>query len=660
VPDQFSGTPAARQRETRPSRGEPGHAALTIDCFETCAKNLPDAPALELDGERLSYGEVNRRANRLARRLRALGAGRDVLVALCFDRSFELVIAVIAVLKAGAAYLPLDPGDPPGRLTFVLEDARAPLVVTRSRFAPSLTLPPGARACVVDDPNEAREIEGQDDSDPSYPIAPDHLAYAIFTSGSSGRPKGVLVTHRNLDRLFRTTEALFDFGPEDVWTLFHSYTFDFSVWELWGALRHGARLVIVPRGVARSPDAFHELLARTGTTVLNQTPSAFRQLSAQDASAGHLPSLRLVVLGGEALEPAMLASWFARHGDDRPRLVNMYGITETTVHATYRPMTREDLFRPAVSVIGRPIADLQIWILDAQGNPCPPGVAGEIHVAGPGVAQGYLRRPELTRERFVPNPFAHPGDADSGRMYRSGDLGRFRADGDIEYLGRADQQVKIRGHRIEPAEVESALRQHAAIRDAAVVAREDGAGDQRLVAYVVGTSAPLPAGSDLRAFLRRTLPDAMVPAEIVALDALPLTSNGKLDRGALPPPLPENVLRESGSPPPDDPDQAVLAEIWSDTLGIRPVGASDDFFALGGDSLRAARVMARVRDAFGVELALGAMFECRTIVRLAAKIQSARGSETGSLKRPGIVPLSRRVTSAGPPAPGCAPPKREH
>jgi acyl carrier protein len=322
----------------------------------------------------------------------------------------------------------------------------------------------------------------------------------------------------------------------------------------------------------------------------------------------------------------------------------MYGITETTVHATYRPMSRADLARPGVSVIGRPIADLRIRILDGAGNPCPPGVAGEIHVAGPGVARGYLRRPELTGERFVPDPLAAPGDLAGGRMYRSGDLGRFLADGDIEYLGRADRQVKIRGHRIEPAEVESALRLHPAIRDAAVVAQDDPAGERRLVAYVVedGTSLPPLSGSDLRAFLRQTLPEPMVPGAIVRMDALPLTNNGKLDRAALPVPDPSNLLRQTVATPPEGEVQSALADIWSRVLGIAEVGAGDDFFALGGDSLAAGRVMTRIRDAFDVELPLRTLFESRTIGRLAEVVETARRAGTGGRVRPRIVALSRR------------------
>jgi len=622
-------------------------ATLTAEEFESRVRDASEAPALELDDVRLTYGEVNLRANRLARHLQTLGAGPEVLVAVHLDRSFDLVVAILAVLKSGAAWLPLDPDDPPERLRFVLEDAHAPIVIGRSSTLSSLSLPAGALTCVLDDPAEEREIAAQDGTNLEVPSAPDRLAYVIYTSGSTGRPKGVLVTHGNLDRLFRATEPLFAFGPRDVWTLFHSCAFDFSVWELWGALRYGGRLVIVPRDVARSPDAFHDLLARTGVTVLNQTPSAFRQLAAYDASGPALPALRLLILGGESLAPGMLAPWFDRHGDERPRIVNMYGITETTVHVTHRTMTRSDLARPSASVIGRPIPDLQVWIVGEDGKPCPPGTVGEIRVGGPGVSRGYLRRPELTRERFIENPFAS-GDERGGRLYKSGDLGRLSPDGEIEYLGRSDQQMKIRGHRIEPGEVEAALREHPAIREAAVAAvvppGPDGPGREAvLIACVVLSENAHPTGPDLRGFLRTKLPESMIPASFAVFDSLPLTSNGKLDRATLTAAA-ENgvrVLPEGSSAAAENPLHAALARIWMQALGIASVGSSDDFFALGGDSLRAARVMARVRDDFEVEVPLRAIFECRTIEHLAATVEAARAAGKVAPPRPRIRPVSR-------------------
>ena len=393
-----------------------------------------------------------------------------------------------------------------------------------------------------------------------------NLAYVIYTSGSTGQPKGVMVTHQNVVRLLAATQRWYQFNQQDVWTLFHSVAFDFSVWEMWGALLYGGKLVVVPYLVSRSPEAFYELLSRERVTVLNQTPSAFRQLiqaeqhfaeSRQAAaevsgrissSEGGLASphaggysfpalaLRYVIFGGEALEMQSLKPWFERHGDQQPRLVNMYGITETTVHVTYRPLSAKDL--DSGCVIGAPIPDLQLYILDARRQPVPIGVVGEIYVGGAGLARGYLNRPELTAERFIPNPFnPEPG----ARLYKSGDLARFLPGREIEYLGRADQQVKIRGHRIELGEIESALAQHPAVDECIALAREEGLGDKRLVAYVVPvrpsgptTTAPLPG--EMRAFLQAKLPDYMVPSAFVMLQAIPLTPNGKVDRRALPAP----------------------------------------------------------------------------------------------------------------------------
>jgi acyl-CoA synthetase (AMP-forming)/AMP-acid ligase II/acyl carrier protein len=343
----------------------------------------------------------------------------------------------------------------------------------------------------------------------------------------------------------------------------------------------------------------------------------------------------------------MLAPWFDRHGDERPRIVNMYGITETTVHVTHRTMARGDLARPSVSVIGRPIPDLQVWIVGEDGKPSPPGTVGEIHVGGPGVARGYLRRPELTRERFIENPFASREES-GGRLYKSGDLGRLRPDGELEYLGRADQQMKIRGHRIEPAEVESALREHPAIREAVVAAaapREGPDGEAVLIACVVLSEDARPTGPDLRGFLRTKLPESMIPASFAVFDSLPLTSNGKLDRASLTAAAAKGArpLPEGSSPTSEDPLHAALARIWMQALGIPSVGSADDFFALGGDSLRAARVMARVRDDFQVELPLRAIFESRTIERLAASVEAARAAGKVAPVRPRIRPVSRNL-----------------
>ncbi|HZI32791.1 MAG TPA: amino acid adenylation domain-containing protein, partial [Candidatus Binatia bacterium] len=461
---------------------------------------------------------------------------------------------------------------------------------------------------------------------------PDNLAYVIYTSGSTGRPKGVMVTHRNVTRLFAATQPWYQFNERDVWTLFHSCAFDFSVWEMWGALLYGGRLVIVPYLTSRSPETFLELLARERVTVLNQTPSAFRQLIQAEQSSGRPLelALRLVIFGGEALELHRLKPWFDRHGDRQPRLVNMYGITETTVHVTYRPLDASDL--NSGSVIGAPIPDLEIYILDEQRQPVPVGVPGEIYVGGAGVARGYLNRPELSAERFIPHPFNHDSQA---RLYKTGDLARWLPDGDIEYLGRFDHQVKIRGHRIELGEIESALARHPAVKEAVVVANMDGSGEKQLVAYTV----PKPESEKrtveidavaLRDFLREKLPDYMIPAAFMRMESLPLNTNGKLDHKALPAFDRQATAAARKYVAPHDDMEARLATIWEEVLGVHPVGIEDHFFDLGGHSLLAVRLAARIEKAFGKKILVAAIFQSPTVRQLAKNIREEKKSGTTS------------------------------
>src|SRR5205823_2413743 len=390
---------------------------------------------------------------------------------------------------------------------------------------------------------------------------PENAAYLIYTSGSTGRPKGVIVTHGNVMRLFAATDSWYRFNSSDIWTMFHSYAFDFSVWEIWGALLYGGRLIVVPKDTARSPEEFHRLVCREKVTVLNQTPSAFRQFIAAQAGSAEEHCLRYVVFGGEALEMATLKPWYEKNEEHRPRLINMYGITETTVHVTYCALLKEDAGRRGGSPIGRRILDLRAYILDAHGEPVPVGVAGELYIGGAGVARGYLNRPELTAERFVPDPF---GDEAGGRLYRTGDLGRWLGDGNIEFLGRNDFQVKIRGFRIELGEIEARLLEHPAVREAVVLAREDAPGEKRLVAYYTGEAAEV---EGLRAHLSAKLPEYMVPAAYVRLDGLPLTPNGKLDRAALPAPDGEAYAQQAYEAP-QGPVEEALAAIWSELLGV--------------------------------------------------------------------------------------------
>ncbi len=548
------------------------------------------------------------------------------------------MVALVAAVKAGAAYVPLDPAYPRERLELLLRDCGAPVVVTEAPLAGSL--PPyqgevldlaGAEGGSGEHGGAAIPVEPA----PSA-VAAESPAYVIYTSGSTGTPKGVVVSHWNVVRLFAATREWFRFGADDVWTLFHSCAFDFSVWEVWGALLHGGRLVVVPYWVSRTPEAFRELLRRERVTVLNQTPSAFYQLVRVEQAGGdlhRLDALRWVIFGGEALEPPKLAAWLGRYGERSPRLINMYGITETTVHVTFRPLSRADLQPATASPIGVPIPDLRVHLLDRRGQPVPPGFPGEICVAGEGLAQGYLRRPELTAQRFVPDPF---GGAAGGRLYRSGDLGRRRPGAgseELEYLGRADRQVKVRGFRIEPGEIEAALVAHPGLANAAVVARPAGDGPPQLIAYVVAApgAAPPPAAGELREFLAAKLPAYMIPARFLALAALPLTPHGKLDRQALPEPGGERPELEETWEAPRTPVEEILAAIWSRVLGADRVGIHDNFFALGGDSIRSLQVLTAARER-GITLTILQLFQHQTIAALSRELSLAGDGTLADLR----------------------------
>ena len=532
----------------------PTGGAATI--HEIClaeADRHPHRVALTDGGTSLTYGELGRRARSLAERLRGHGVGPEVRVGICLPRSLDLPVAILAVLEAGGAYVPLDPDYPRERLGFLLEDSRAEIVLTRTELVS--VLPEGSAALAMD--GDSPRPDGGEASAVRRPAAvPDNLAYVIYTSGSTGRPKGSLVSHRNVARLFDATSGWLEAGPTDTWTLFHSYAFDFSVWEMWGALLHGGRVVVVPFSVSRNPEAFHDLLERERVTVLSQTPSAFRQLAdvEERGGAGDLP-LRLVVFGGEALDFAALGSWFDRHGEG-PRMVNMYGITETTVHVTYRPIAAAEARTGAASAVGAPLPDLRVYLLDPYGLPVAAGVPGEIFVGGAGLARGYLGRPALTAERFLPDPFSGTPGA---RLYRTGDAARFAPGGDLVHLGRLDQQVKIRGFRIELGEIEAFLAEHPAVSEAVVLAREAGPGERRLTAYYVLGPGEEARAAELRGHLAERLPDYMVPAHYVALDQLPLTANGKLDRDALPEPEWDRPDLESEYVAPRTSEEEILA-----------------------------------------------------------------------------------------------------
>ncbi|MER7757770.1 amino acid adenylation domain-containing protein [Kitasatospora sp. NPDC097643] len=625
-----------------PAAGEPGRTTgadrpkgrQLHEIFQERAAQTPNAIAVIAGETRLTYAELNHRANRIAHRLRALGAGPERLVGLCLDRGPELLPALLGVLKSGAAYLPLDPANPEDRLRWMVRDAAAGIVLTESAHAELVGRIHQGTTVVLD--ADPEELAAQPSTDPLPAGDPDNLVYVIYTSGSTGRPKGVCLTHRNVLRLHESAHVHYGFTASDVWPLFHSYAFDVSVWEMWGALLHGGTLVVVPAEVSRSPEDFLDLLAEHRVTVLNQTPSAFRSLVAAagegDPRIGRL-ALRAVVFAGERLNVADLRPWVDRLGLDRPVLVNMYGITETTVHTTYQRVAEVDFAPGAGNAIGYPLSDLQVHILDRWGRLAPVGVVGEIHVGGPGVARGYLDRPGLTAERFVPDPFGPPG----ARLYRSGDLARRLADGSLEFLGRADGQVKIRGYRVETGEIEAALAAHPQIRTAAVVLRDDEPGRSDLVAYLVPAgeeqeSAPEPAA--LREWLGRTLPPYMVPSAFVTLDRLPLTTNGKLDRRALPAPGAADRTAGLTYTGPRSPAEERMASVWAEALELDRVGIHDSFFDLGGDSIRAVALVGTLKVA-GFDVAVRDVFEFRTVAELTELVTGRpAGLEPPALVRP--------------------------
>ncbi|WP_024800501.1 non-ribosomal peptide synthetase [Nocardia sp. BMG51109] len=612
-----------------------------VDLIDTQAQRRPGATAIRYDDAMLSFGELQRRANRVARALTDRGVGPESLVAVAVPRNEELPVALLGVLIAGAGYLPIDTAYPAQRLEFMLSDAAPACILTTAEERAAL---PGSDLPVLllEEADDYPDTPVTD-ADRVAPLRPHNLAYVIYTSGSTGVPKGVGVSHRNVLELFANTQLRFEFDETDVWTLFHSFAFDFSVWELWCALANGGAVVVVDYLTSRSPELFRELLIREQVTVLNQTPSAFYQLAEADRAAYSAGgegkfALRYIVFGGEALDLRQLQRWYERHGGNgsaAPQLVNMYGITETTVHVSFLAVDERLADNPA-SVIGRALPGLSSYVLDDRLHPAPVGVAGELHISGEQLSRGYLGRPGLTAARLVANPFGPPGS----RMYRTGDVGRwagFGGEANLEYAGRSDQQVQLRGFRIELGEVEAALLRCGGVGQAVVVVRSDEQTGDRLVGYV---SPETDAGLDpiaLRSRVGEFLTGYMVPDAIVVLDAFPLTPNGKLDRKALPAP---EFLGSAAFRPPGNPIEQAVADVFGGLLaagadGKRVVGADDDFFALGGNSLLATRAVARINEALDSNVAVREVFEAPTVAALAARIVP------GAAVRPRLVPAPR-------------------
>ncbi len=571
--------------------------------FARTAARFPERTAVRCGEAGLTYRELDARVSELAS---ALAVDPAAPVGILLERSVEMVVAALAVVRAGASYVPIDPATPAARIAAIVADAEPSVVITSRALAGRVDAP----VLLVDEPLPA----GGGGPRPSTWHT---RAYVIFTSGTTGRPKGVQVTHGNLLRLFTATEARFGFGAGDVWTMFHSFAFDFSVWEMWGPLLYGGCLVVVPAEVAKDPVAFRSLLAEERVTMLSQTPTAFTQLVAEDARHADRLPLRWVVFGGEALHVADLKPWVAKYGDTTPALANMYGITETTVHASFRRVRHGDLDRPG-SPIGVPLSDLDFVLVDDDLSPVPDGAVGEIVVTGPGVAAGYLNRPELTAERFV--------TVGGVRGYRSGDLAARDARGEYTYHGRKDDQVKIRGFRIELGEVEGAVRSVPGLTGAAVVVRDLPELGPSLVAYVVG-AVQVPV---IREHLRRVLPEYMVPARFEYLSSLPMNGNGKLDRAALPAPgrAPAPVVVQ-----PADPVTAAVHDVVARLLDTPAVAPSANFFELGGHSLLATRVLAALQETFGVTVPLRDFLRAPTVAALADAVRARPSAAASPLLR---------------------------
>jgi amino acid adenylation domain-containing protein len=591
------------------ARVDPSLPRCVHDLVRASMVAHPDAVALiDADHQAVTYRELVEGAMQLAHALRELGVATGDRVGVCLNRSADLVTVLLATLAAGATYVPLDPEYPRDRLSFLAQDAGMSLVVIEDEAGPGFE-----RTTTVTMSRLATLACSAPTAPPETGVTPDHAAYVIYTSGSTGQPKGVVVPHRNVARLLSATTG-FRFTRADTWTWFHSVAFDFSVWEIWGCLITGGRLVVVPRWVSRSPEDFRGLLARNKVTVLNQTPSAFAQLLDVDRKMACDLGVRLVIFGGEPLDARLMRSWFDRYPESECQVVNMFGITETTVHVTRHTVTRADALVGSKSV-GTPIPGWSVRVVDERGRLLPPGYVGEIAVGGDGLAHGYLDRPDLTSARFVRDP------VDGERLYLSGDKGRLRPDGQLEHLGRIDNQVTLRGHRIEPEEIRSVLLADPTVVAAAVRFSQhdpDDPATARVDGYVVLNGGD---AESVRRLAGRRLPDYMMPSAVLALPALPLTDNGKLDVDRLPAPQ-----RAAQVAVPTDGDATaldVVVAVWSAVFG-RAVLPSDDFFTLGGNSLLAVRIARALRD-HGLRVDTRSMYRHPSPVRLAAALDAEDG-----------------------------------
>ncbi|HEY7492621.1 MAG TPA: amino acid adenylation domain-containing protein [Candidatus Tectomicrobia bacterium] len=612
------------------------HDQCLQQVFEAQVARTPDAVAVVYANAHLTYRELNRRANQVAHHLRALGVAPEVLVGLCMERSLDMVVGLLGILKAGGACVPLDPAYPQERLAFMLEDAQIPVLLTQERLVMGLPAPRVEVVCVD---VAWQTIAQHSEQEPVSGVTADNLAFVLYTSGSTGKPKGVLGVHRATLNALAWMWQAYPFTPQDVCCQKTSIGFVDAIQELLGPLLRGIRTVLIADEVLRDPPRLVHLLAAHRVTRIRLVPSLLRVLlDTYPDLQSRLPRLKLWIVSGESLSPELCQHCLECMPSSR--LLNLYGASEDAADVTwYNTALRHHT--PGCIPIGRPIANTQVYLLDQHLQPVPIGVPGELHVGGAGLARGYLNRPELSAEKFIPAPFSNvPG----ARLYKTGDLARYLPDGNLTFLGRIDQQVKMRGYRIELHEIEMALEQHPAIRQAVVLTREDTPGDMRLIAYLVADQASVPTSSGLRRALRNMLPDYMLPSAYVRLDALPLTPSGKVDRLALPAPGAARPTLAAGFVSPRTPTEEVLAGIWVTVLGIERIGVHDNFFDLGGHSLLAVQVMSRLRHALRVEMPLHALFDAPTVAELALHIETVQQAAQ-TMPAPPLVPVPRQGTA---------------
>ncbi|AYK06856.1 non-ribosomal peptide synthetase [Brevibacillus laterosporus] len=585
--------------------------------FEKQVQERPNQTAVIFNEQSMTYKEMNERANQVAHSLRKHGVAPDEIVGILADRNMDMLISILGVLKAGAAYMPIDPTYPTERILYMIHDSQTKIVLAEHREM----VPEGCNAELI--LLQDSSLLNEETSDLEHVNKPEDLAYIIYTSGSTGKPKGVMIEHRNVIRLLFNDRNLFDFTSDDVWTVFHSFCFDFSVWEMYGALLYGGKIVLVSFEIARDPQAFRNLLQEQKVSILNQTPTAFYQLSSEEMqhSDSNL-SIRKIIFGGEALTPSQLKAWKQKYPNTA--LINMYGITETTVHVTYKEFQLHDM-DSTVSNIGKPIPTLRTYVLDSKRNLAPIGVKGELYVSGKGVARGYLNKPELTEERFMDNPFVS-----EERMYRTGDLARWLPEGELEYLGRIDHQVKIRGYRIELGEIEAELLKQKGIKEAVVLVTNDKDAQPQLHAYLTSTEDL--AAADLRNQLTTTLPSYMIPAHFIFVSQMPITPNGKIDKESLrkiEPSLQESPTEAYVAP--QTPTEKQLVHIWEENIGMQPISIDDNYFALGGDSIKAIKLLHAINKEFQISFQIGDLYKHGTIREMGQQI-GEQGKQSSNQK----------------------------